>query len=210
MSTTWLSNHFDFDDMSPEDMILSRHVEVLRDYDPTTATPVAVGPTIPAVVGGDAADAEKRIMYCPIGTRLDALKLPAIFCTAGNVEVTARPGFIGHALIVRDFIRYEEWKPNDISAAWTPGLSSLVHLMRRAVASNPHLSFTPTEAQVPGYAGGPLELAKHVNFRTVDFVNLLNPDGLPTSIWDCIVEFEYLLDVSKDSGRIWSLSVNEL
>lgn len=195
MSVEWLSNYFDFDTMSPADMILSRHMEVLRDFDD------GVSPTIPEALGGE----EERLIYCPLGTELSSIVHPVIFCTAGSCEYNPEPTVKAHVLIVRDVIRFEQWKPADIGEPWTPSLNSLVHLMRRAADSNPHLNFEPE-----GWDGEPLPLARHLVTRPIDLQNLLNPDGTLSAVWDCVVEFEYRTEVSRETGRIWSLSVNSL
>lgn len=189
MSTQWLSNYFDFDSMGPADMVLSRHVEILRaDAD------------LVELMGGE----EERILYCPLGTNLSLIVAPALFATHGVDTRVPSPGAFADSCIVRDVIRFEQWKPTDTAAPWTPGIASLVSKIRTIVTDNPHLNYTPD-----GWVGAPIPLTRHVNTRDVSYEAVLNPDGEIETTWDLIIEFEYELDTNRD-GRIRSLAINSL
>lgn len=189
MSTQWLSQHFDFDSMGPGDMILSRHVEVLRAD--------VVSPALATIFGGTA-----RILYCPLGVNLSLIKAPALFATHGLDSRVPAPGLFADTCIVRDVIRFETWKPTDTAAVWTPGIASLVSKIRTVVTDNPHLNHTPA-----GWMGSPIPLTRHVNTRDVNIENLLNPDGELSTTWDLTIEFEYELETNRE-GRIRALAIN--
>lgn len=195
MSTEWLSQHFDFSTMGPSDMILARHVEILRAD--------AEAPTLATIFGSTS-----QILYCPLGANLSMINAPCLYATHGLDSRRPSPGLFVDTTIVRDVIRFETWNPEDVAAVWTAGIGSLVHKIRRVVTANPHLTFTPTEAQVPGWAGGPLGLTRHVETLDVRLESLPSPDDSLSTTYDLVIEFQYQSEVSKDTGRIWSLSTN--
>ena len=191
---------FTFAEMSPAEMILSKHVEVLRADNAATKSLVAL-------FGGAALDAD-AIKHVPLGAGLDILELstvPALFCTLPVVDRQPAPGVNVEVVTVRDVIRFHHEGVVQEEDLWTCGLWTVVSHLIGVVQSAGNL---PYDTDTNGADVGIVNLSTRVDLQQVSLEQIRGVDGgTGANLWDLSVDFGYRVNVNAKTipPRLWPL-----
>lgn len=179
---------FGWSNTAPAEMILARHVEILR-----------ADSTLLALFGGSALN-PLLIRCCPFATPTNTLELasiPALFATIPATDRQPIPGANGETVRVRDIIRFASEGVGSEQPIWEPGLLTVVSHLLAVVQKNQQLVLTtpPSPATIPY----PLQLARRVNLKETSLEQIESPqDGVGRYIWDLHIDFEYEIQVNAN------------
>lgn len=188
---------FGWSNTAPAEMILARHVEILR-----------ADSTLLALFGGSAAN-PLLIRCCPFGTERRSLELatvPALFATLPSTERQPIPGANRETVTVRDVIRFHSEGVGSEQPIWEPGLLSVVSHLIAVVQTYQNLKLTtpPSPATIPY----PIDLATRVDLEATSLEQIESPqEGSGRSVWDLAVDFKYSITVNAKTipARLWNL-----
>jgi len=191
---------FTFTEMSPAEMILSRHVEILREDNAATKSLVAL-------FGG--VDADPLAIKCvPLGAGLDLLELgqvPALFCTLPIVDRQPGPGMNSETVTVRDVIRFHHEAVIQEQELWTCGFWTVVSHLVGVVKKYEQLSY---DTDTNGADVGIVQLATRADLQQVSLDQIRSVDsGAGENLWDLSIDFSYSVRVNAKTipPRLWPL-----
>lgn len=191
---------FTFTEMSPAEMILSRHVEILREDDAATKSLVKL-------FGGE--DLDPLAIKCvPLGPVLDLLELgqvPALFCTLPIVDRQPGPGVNSEIVTVRDVIRFHHEGVVQEQTLWTCGFWTVVSHLIGVVQSSANL---PYDTDTNGADVGIVNLASRVDLSQISLEQVVGVDsGSGANLWDLNIDFAYRVNVNAKTipPRLWPL-----
>lgn len=188
---------FTFATMSPAEMILSRHVEILREDDGATASLVAL-------FGGVDADPD-AIKCVPLGQELELGQIPALFCTLPIADRKPAPGANVEGVVVRDVIRFHSESVAPEQALWTPGLATVVSHLIGVVQKYQQLSY---DTSTNGADVGTVQLASRVDLPTISLEQIGSIDsGAGQNLYELRLDFTYTVSVNAKTipPRLWPL-----
>lgn len=180
---------FDWSNTAPAEMILARHVEILR-ADATLLT-----------LFGGVAENPLLIRCCPFATPAKSLELasiPALFATIPATDRQPIPGANGERVAIRDVIRFAAEGVGSEQPIWEPGLLTVASHLLAVVQKHPQLTLTtpPSPATIPY----PIQLARRVNLKETSVEQVESPqDGVGRYIWDLNIDFEYEIEVNANT-----------
>lgn len=195
---SWVTDAgFTFSEMSPAEMILSRHVEILRADNASTKSLVKL-------FGGPSLD-PLAIKCCPFGDALEIATVPALFCTLPSFERKSIPGNNSEIVVVRDIIRFHSEAEGSEQALWTPGLHTVVSHLIGVVKRHEQLSY---DTDTNGPDNGIVQLASRVDAPQINIEQKTSPqNGEGVNLWDLQIDFSYEVKVNKGNpNRIFALA----
>lgn len=188
---------FDWSNTAPAEMILARHVEILR-----------ADATLLTLFGGSESN-PLLIRCCPFATPKSALELattPALFATLPTTDRQPIPGANRETVTVRDVIRFHSEGVTAEEPIWEPGILSVVSHLIGVVQTYQQLKLTtpPSPATIPY----PILLANRVDLEatSLEQVELAN-DGQGMNLYDLAIDFRYSITVNAKTtpARLWNL-----
>ena len=195
---SWVTDAgFTFAEMSPAEMVLSRHVEILRADNAATKSLVAL-------FGGPGLD-PLAIKCCPFGDALELGSVPALFCTLPSFDRKPGPGNNTEVVVVRDVIRFHSEAVSSEQALWTPGLHTVVSHLMGIVQKYQQLSY---DTSTNGTDVGTVQLATRVDLPQTNIEQRTSPqNGEGINLWDLQIDFPYLVQVNAKTipPRLWPL-----
>jgi len=188
---------FDWTNTAPAEMILARHVEILR-ADATLLT-----------LFGGVAENPLLIRCCPFATDKNSLELasvPALFATLPSTDRQPIPGANRETVTVRDVIRFHSEGVGSEEPIWEPGLLSVVSHLIGVVQTYQQLKLTtpPSPATIPY----PIQLAERVDLEATSLEQIESPqEGSARNVWDLSIDFKYSITVNAKTipARLWNL-----
>jgi len=187
---------FDWTNTAPAEMILARHVEILR-ADATLLT-----------LFGGVAENPLLIRCCPFATDKNSLELasvPALFATLPSTDRQPIPGANRETVTVRDVIRFHSEGVGSEEPIWEPGLLSVVSHLIGVVQSAGNL---PYDTDTNGADVGIVNLSTRVDLQQVSLEQIRGVDGgTGANLWDLSVDFGYRVNVNAKTipPRLWPL-----
>lgn len=191
----WVTNAgFDWSNTAPAEMILARHVEILR-----------ADATLCALFGGSAAN-PLLIRCCPFGRAIEIATVPALFATLPATDRQPIAGANRESVTVRDVIRFHAEGVTSEEPIWEPGIYSVVSHLIGVVQTYQQLKLTtpPSPATIPY----PIQLADRVDLENVSIEGADSPqNGEGVNLWDLKIDFKYSITVNAKTvpARLWNL-----
>ena len=183
---------FDFSNMAPAEIVLSKHVEYLR-----------ADTKLKAFFGGSGADGRK-IRHVPLGNNLEIGNLPMLFAMIPTSDRQPAPGVFTENITVRDVMRFQTSTPTGDEPLYEPGIWSVVNCLI-GVVTGPNarqLNYTTV-------SHGIAQLCSRVDLVAVQVIPLdaVQP-GSGANVFDVAVDFQYksIVSVGNDP-RLWPLEV---
>lgn len=178
---------FDFSNMAPGEMALSRHVEYLR-----------ADAKLVALFGGSTGDATK-IKCVPFGSGLELGTPPMLIASVPAMDRQPAPGAFIETVTVRDIIRFHSEVPTGAEVLWEPGILTVLSHLIGVVKAHGQLTYTTISA-------GDVQLARRVDMREIGVEPVESPQTGPgQNLFDLHVDWQYSLVVRTGDPRLWPL-----
>jgi hypothetical protein len=179
----WLEPHFTANELGPCDVVLSRHVDILR-----------ADTKLKAIFGGASASAN-RIQMVPLGKLLDSSISFGLFATLPVFDRQPAPGTYVENITVRDVIRFKGEKVSQQEPLNKPTLGSLLGYIVYVVTRNGQL--------VTDLGGGNMApLVSRCNLSAVEIVPV-EPENADMLL-ELRVDFTYEGVVSRNVNRLFA------